>query len=235
MANNTPKHILLLPDGNGRWARKNKLSEIQGYKAGYENLLAFANWCKVRGIKTLTVFGFSTENWDRGSVGINLLLKMLQTLLLANIDRYLKSPELKKLGIRVKVIGQRERLPKTLQKAIEKVEEITKNNHEMFLNLGISYGGKWDIIEAVKKIIEEGIDPEKIDEKLFEKYLSTSGLPNPDFVIRTGGDARLSNTFLWQLAYAELYFTPKFWPEFSEQNFDIALAEYSKRLRPAGK
>lgn len=226
---NIPQHIVLFPDGNRRWARGKGLHTLEGHKKGYENLLDFAEWCKNRGVKTLTAFGFSTENWNRSQEEVNYLMKLLENCLTDNLEKYNKD------GVRVRVIGQRERLPKSLQTAIVKTEEATKNNSNLFLNLAISYGGKWDILNAVKNIIKEGIEPEKIDEKLFESHLSTAGLPAPDFVIRAGGEMRMSNFVLWQAAYSELYFSPKFWPDFTEQDLDLALAEFDRRSRRFGK
>ena len=141
----------------------------------------------------------------------------------------------KKIGVRIRVIGQKEKLSKLLQKEIAKMEEATKNNKKLYLNLCVSYGGKWDILQAAKKIAEEKIPAKKINEKLFSKYLSMAGLPDPDFIIRTGGDRRLSNFALWQSAYSELYFSPKFWPDFNEQDLDIALENFSKRSRRFSK
>lgn len=224
-----PNHIVLFPDGNRRWAKQNGLQSLEGHKKGYENLLNFCEWCKNRGVKVGTAFGFSTENWNRSKEEVNYLMQLLESCLIDNLAKYDKD------GIRVRVIGQRERLPKTLQEAIIKTEEDTKNNSAFFLNLAISYGGKWDILNAVKKIVEAGIPAEKIDEKLFESYLSTAGLPNPDLIIRAGGEMRMSNFVLWQAAYSELYFSPKFWPDFTEQDLDLALAEFDRRSRRFGK
>ena len=224
-----PQHIVLFPDGNRRWARQKGLHTLEGHKKGYDNLLDFSQWCKKKGVKVLTAFGFSTENWNRSEEEVNYLMKLLENCLLENIENYNRD------GVKVRVIGQRERLPQTLQDAVKKTEEATKNNSELFLNLAISYGGRWDILNAVKQIIKEGIDADKIDEKLFETYLSTAGLPAPDLIIRAGGEMRMSNFVLWQGAYSELYFSPKFWPDFSEQDLDLALAEFDKRSRRFGK
>lgn len=226
---NIPQHIVLFPDGNRRWARQKDLHTLDGHKQGYNNLLDFAEWCKNRGVKTLTAFGFSTENWNRTKEEVDYLMKLLEGCLIDNLEKYNKN------NIKVKVIGQRERLPKSLQEAIKKTEEITKNNSNLFLNLAISYGGKWDILNAVKNIIKEGIEPDKIDEKLFEEHLSTAELPMPDFIIRAGGEMRMSNFVLWQAAYSELYFSPKLWPDFTEKDLDIALEEFDKRSRRFGK
>jgi undecaprenyl diphosphate synthase len=224
-----PQHIVLFPDGNRRWAKERNMHTLEGHKKGYENLLDFSEWCKNRGVKTLTAFGFSTENWNRSPEEVTYLMKLLENCLVDNLERYQKD------GVRVRVIGQRDRLPKSLQEAIEKTEKTTKNNDKLFLNLAISYGGKWDILNAVKNIIKEGIDPDKIDEKVFEEHLSTAGLPAPDFIIRAGGEMRMSNFVLWQAAYSELYFCPKYWPEFSEHDLDTALQEFDRRQRRFGK
>ncbi len=224
-----PQHIVLFPDGNRRWAREKGLETLLGHKKGYENLLDFSEWCKNRGVKTLTAFGFSTENWNRSKEEVDYLMKLLESYLRDNLDSYNKN------NTCVRVIGQKERLPASLQEAIKITEESTKNNKDLFLNLAISYGGKWDILNAVKKIIKQGIDPEQITEELFNNYLSTAGLVNPDLVIRAGGEMRMSNFVLWQSAYAELYFCPKYWPDFTEQDLDLALQEFDKRSRRFGK
>ena len=229
MTDHIPQHIVLFPDGNRRWAKQKGLYSLEGHKKGYENLLDFSEWCKNRGVKTLTAFGFSTENWNRSKEEVDYLMKLLEDCLIDNADRYQKD------GVKVRVIGQRDRLPKTLQAAIEKTEAATKNNSNLFLNLAISYGGKWDILNAVKNIVKEGISADEIDEKVFEDHLSTAGLSAPDFIIRAGGEMRMSNFVLWQSAYSELYFSPKFWPDFTEQDLDIALAEFDKRHRRFGK
>ncbi len=225
----TPQHIVVFPDGNRRWAKEKGLNTLEGHKKGYENLLDFSIWCKNRGVKVVTAFGFSTENWNRTEEEVNYLMRLLESALIDNLGKYDKD------GVKVRIIGQKERLPKSLREAIAKTEEATKNNSNLFLNLGISYGGRWDIINAVKEIIKAGIPQDQIDEKLFESYLSTAGLPAPDLVIRAGGEKRMSNFVLWQAAYAELYFCPKYWPDFSEYDLDQALEEFDKRSRRFGK
>src|SRR3989344_1221557 len=222
-----PQHIVLFPDGNRRWAKEKGLPSLEGHRQGYENLLDFSQWCKNKGVKALTAFGFSTENWNRDKEEVDYLMKLLETGLLNSFEKQGKGWE----GVRVRIIGQKERLPASLQKAIIRVEEATKNNSDLYLNLAISYGGKWDILNAVKKIVEEEISVDKIDEKLFESYLSTAGLPAPDFIIRAGGEMRMSNFVLWQAAYSELYFSAKLWPDFTEQDLDEALAEFDRRQR----
>lgn len=226
---NIPQHIVLFPDGNRRWAKQKGIASLEGHMQGYNNLLDFAEWCKNRGVKVLTAFGFSTENWNRTKEEVYYLMNLLEKCLIDNLEKYQKD------GTRVRVIGQRERLPQSLQKTIEKVEKATANNSNLFLNLAISYGGKWDILQAIKKIVEDKIPAEKIDENLFESYLSTAGLPAPDFIIRAGGEKRMSNFVLWQAAYSELYFSPKLWPDFTEQDLGQALEEFDQRQRRFGK
>lgn len=228
---NIPQHIVLFPDGNRRWARARGLVTLDGHKKGYEKLKMLCDWCEKRGVKVLTAFGFSTENWNRSKEEVDYLMNLLEeTLLLFRNDK-----ELVDKDVRVKIIGQKERLPKSLQKTIVDIEDFTKNNEKFQLNLAVSYGGKWDIMQAVKKIIQEKIPAEKVDEKLLEGYLSTAGLPMPDLIIRAGGEMRLSNFVLWQGAYSELYFSPKLWPDFSEEDFDVALEEFNRRTRRFGK
>jgi undecaprenyl diphosphate synthase len=229
MEQKIPNHIVLFPDGNRRWAKGKGLPSMDGHLAGEKKFHDFLLWCKNRGVKTITVFGFSTENWNRSKEEVDYLMKLLNDYLLEGFDNFEKEK------VKVRIIGQKERVPDFLQQTIKKIEEKTKDFDEAFLNLAISYGGRWDILNAVKNIIKEGIDPEKINEELFEGYLSTAGLPAPDLVIRAGGEKRMSNFVLWQAAYSELYFSPKMWPEFSEQDFNDALEEFDKRTRRFGK
>jgi len=226
---NIPKHIVLFPDGNRRWAKNKGIASFDGHKKGYENLIDFAGWCKDHGVKVLTAFGFSTENWNRTNEEVTYLMNLLERGLSESLERF------KQNGVKVKIIGQKERLPDFLQKTIERAESETKDNHDLQLNLAVSYGGKWDILQAIQHIIKDGVAPEKIDETLFENYLTTAGLPNPDLIIRAGGEMRLSNFVLWQAAYAELYFSPKFWPDFTKEDLLLALEEFDKRARRFGK
>ncbi|MEK7664468.1 MAG: polyprenyl diphosphate synthase [Patescibacteria group bacterium] len=226
---NIPKHIVLFPDGNRRWALQKKLSIQQGYLSGKDKFNDFLRWCKDRGVKIVTVFGFSSENWVRPQDQVDFLMKLFEKYLQEGIDEFNKE------GARVKIIGQKDKLSDSLKRVVEKVEKATENNTTLQLNLAVSYGGKWDIINAVKKIIKDKIPSEKIDETLFESYLSTAGLPDPDLVIRAGGEMRLSNFVLWQAAYAELYFSPKLWPDFTEEDLDLAIKEFSDCQRRFGK
>lgn len=226
---NIPKHIVLFPDGNRRWAEKRGISIQDGYIKGKDKFSDFLCWCEERGVKVVTVFGFSSENWKRPQDQVDFLMHVFEKYLNEGIDDFNKE------GVRVRVIGEKEKLSDSLKEVIERVEKETAKNSQLYLNLGVSYGGKWDIVNAVKKIIKDNVSPEKINEELFEGYLSTAGLPSPDLVIRAGGENRLSNFVLWQAAYAELYFSPKLWPEFTEQDLDLAFAEFDMRSRRFGK
>ena len=231
---NIPKHIVLFPDGNRRWAKERGMDTLEGHRVGYERAVQLVDWCQERGVKALTIFGFSTENWNRTEREISYLMRLLETGLIEQLQKYV-GEKAKERGVRIRIIGQKGRLPESLQKVITKVEETTKDNNKFFATLAISYGGRWDIVQAVQKIVKEGLAPEKITEETFSEYLSTAGLPDPDLVIRVGGEQRFSNFLLWQSAYAELYFCQKYWPDFTEQDLDNAIVEYQRRQRRFGK
>ncbi len=224
-----PQHIVLFPDGNRRWAKAQGMSIQDGYLKGKDKFNDFLRWCRARGVGTVTVFGFSSENWKRPQDQVDFLMHVFEKYLGEGIEEFNKEK------VRVRVIGQRDKLSPSLKAVVEKVEEATKNNKDVTLNLAVSYGGRWDIINAAKKLIAEKVAPEDITEDLFESYLSTADQPVPDLVIRAGGESRLSNFVLWQAAYAELYFSPKMWPEFTEQDLDEALSEFASRQRRFGK
>ncbi len=226
---NIPKHIVLFPDGNRRWAQAQGMSISDGYLKGKDKFNDFLHWCKNRGVTTVTVFGFSSENWRRPQDQVDFLMHVFETYLGEGIDNFNKE------GVRVRVIGQKYKLSDSLNSVVEKVEKATEHNTAMHLNLAVSYGGRWDIVNATKEIIKAGIDPEAITEELFESYLSTAGLPEPDLIIRAGGEMRLSNFVLWQGAYSELYFSEKLWPDFIEEDLTTALEEFDKRTRRFGK
>lgn len=225
-----PQHIVLFPDGNRRWAKEQGLDTLEGHLKGLENFEGLLLWCKSRGVKIITVFGFSSENWNRSQEEVNYLMDLFEKYLSdkSTIEKFQEE------GIRVKIIGQKERLKPSLQQIIVNIEEKTKQNSTFHLNLAVSYGGKWDIMQATKNIVKENIPVDEITEETIASHLSTSGFPDPDLIIRVGGEKRLSNFVLWQAAYAELYFSPKYWPTFTEQDFDEALEEYARRQRRFG-
>ncbi len=230
MKKQIPIHIVLFPDGNRRWAKERGLPTLKGHWEGYKNLLKFCQWCQKRGVKVLTAFGFSTENWDRTKREVIYLMKLLER----GISDKKHVKDIQKYQVKVKIIGQKKRLPKSLQKAIVKIENLTKNNKDLQLNLAISYGGRWDITQAVQKIVRKKIPASKITEDLISQHLSTAGLPDPDLIIRAGGERRLSNFVIWQGAYSELYFPKKYWPAFTEKDLDEAIEEYNRRSRRFG-
>ena len=221
-----PNHLGIILDGNRRWAKERGLSSFEGHKRGLEVVKNVIKWCKEKGIKILTLFVFSTENWKRTKTEVNFLMKLAKFAINNNLE------ELHNRGVKIRVIGQREKLPIFLKKAILKAEELTKNNEEMVLNFALSYGGRAEIIEAIKNIIEKKIAVEKINEDVIKENLRTSDV---DLIIRTGKEQRLSNFLLWQSAYSELYFSPKYWPDFTKEDLDKALTDYSNRQRRLGK
>lgn len=220
------KHLGVIIDGNRRWAKEKGLPALRGHKKGAEKVNELIKWCQNRGVDTLTVFCFSTENWNRSKIEVNYLMRLLHKGIKSFCDNFHKE------NMKIKVIGQRDRLPKFLQKEIEKVEELTKNNNKMTLNFALSYGGRAEIVEAFKNIIKKKISPDNITEQTISENLWTSDL---DLIIRTGKEQRISNFLIWQAAYSELYFSPKYWPDFEEKDLDLAFEEYSGRKRRFGK
>jgi len=224
--NQLPYHLAIILDGNRRWAKERGLPVFEGHRKGLETVKRIINYCKEKGIKILTLFVFSTENWKRGREEVNYLMKLAQKA----ISNHFK--HLHKNKIRVRVIGQRETLPKSLQKEITKIEKLTKDNKEMTVNFALSYGGRAEIVEAVKKIIEKKIPSQKISENTIKENLWTSDV---DLIIRTGKEQRISNFLIWQAAYSELYFYPKYWPDFTEKDLDLALLDHAQRQRRFGQ
>lgn len=223
---NIPYHLGIIIDGNRRWAKEKGLPTFKGHQRGFEKLRDTIKWSKKKGVKVLTIFCFSTENWKRSKTEIAYLMKLAERL----IVRY--AEEVKREGIKIKIIGQKEKLPEYLQKAIDQIEELTVNNKKMTVNLALSYGGRAEITEAIKNIIKKKIPLEKINERIISENLWTSDL---DFLIRTGKEQRISNFLIWQAAYSELYFLPKYWPDFTEKDLDEAFDNYQKRKRRFGK
>ncbi len=224
---NTPNHLGIILDGNRRWAKEKGLPAFEGHRRGREVTKKVVKWVKDKGIRILTLFVFSTENWKRTKKEVDFLMNLLeQTFNEKGIG------DLNKEGIRIKIIGQKEKLPSSLQKKIKEIEEMTKNNKRMLLNFALSYGGRAEIIDAVKNIIKKEISPDKINEEVMKENLWTSDV---DLIIRTGKEQRISNFLIWQAAYSELYFSDKYWPEFTEKDLGEALKEYSIRRRRFGE
>lgn len=224
-----PRHIGIVMDGNGRWARERKLPRLMGHRAGTENTRRVLRACGEFGIEIVTLYGFSTENWQRPGNEVRGLFSIFENA----IDR--EVPELHRNGVRLRHLGRTERLPGRLVKKIESAVELTKDNDQLTLNLAFNYGGRAEIVDAARRIIAEGIAPAAINEELFSNYLYTAGLPDLDLFIRTGGEMRLSNFLLWQTAYAEYYTTPTYWPDFDETELEKALVAYNQRTRKFGR
>jgi undecaprenyl diphosphate synthase len=223
-----PEHVAIIMDGNGRWAQERGLSRQAGYRAGTENLRPLLQAFAERGVKYVTLFAFSTENWRRPKREINPLLRLIGRV----IDRELKA--LHENGVRLVHIGSLDPLSDDLRQRICKALELTKDNDKLTVCVAFNYGSRAEIVDAVRRLIRDGVSPEEVTEDSFAGYLGTAGLPDPDLVIRTAGEMRLSNFLLWQAAYAEFYATPVYWPDFDEAEVDRALEAYSQRVRRFG-
>ena len=228
-----PNHVAIIMDGNSRWAQKKDLSKEKGHKAGVKKARLAVEFFLENGIKELTLFAFSTENWGRQKKEVKALMK----LFLEAINE--QTPDLIKNKVKLNFIGEISRFDKVLIKQIKKSQENTsKYDAKMNLNIAISYGGRWDLEQALKKIIDdilkETIKIRNLNEDLISNYLSTSQINDPDMIIRSGGEKRISNFFLWQAAYSEIYFSDKLWPDFNEKDFKKALNEFSSRKRKFG-
>jgi len=223
-----PTHVAIIMDGNGRWAESRGLTRLEGHHAGTENIRRIIQTFANHGVKCLTLYAFSTENWLRPDEEVQGLFQILAEV----IDRELEN--LQKEGVKLVHLGNLDGLTEELQAKIKGAIDLTKDNNRMVLNLAFNYGGRADILKAVRRIVEDGIPPEKIDEATFARYLHTNGLPDPDFIIRTAGEMRLSNFLIWQAAYSEYYSTPTLWPDFDEEDIAIALVAYSRRERRFG-
>ncbi len=228
-----PAHIAIIMDGNGRWAQQKGNIRLFGHKAGVESVRDITESCAQLGVQHLTLYAFSTENWNRPPSEISGLMGLLVQSLRKEAER------LRKNDIKLVTIGQTDRLPKKCQKELREVMELTKNNKRMQLCLALSYSGRWDITEAVKQIsrdVQKGhINPDDVNDRLISSYLSTASIPDPDLIIRTSGEYRISNFLLWQLAYSELYITKTFWPDFRRDELYRAIFSFQKRDRRYGK
>mgnify|MGYP000971279435 FL=1 len=223
-----PTHVGLIMDGNGRWATQRGLPRLAGHKAGVENVKPTVLAAKKFGIKYLTFYAFSTENWKRPQDEVSGIMNLLSIF----IDREVNN--LHKEGVRILHIGRRERLDQSLRKKIEDAIELTKNNTTITVQMGLDYGGRDEITQAVRKIVASGVSPEEVNEELISQNLYTAGIPDPDLIIRTSGEMRTSNFLIWQSAYAEWIFPETYWPDFTEEVFWQMLVEYSRRDRRYG-
>ena len=223
-----PRHVAVIMDGNGRWATQRGLPRAAGHRAGTENIRRVIERFADHGVQYLTLYAFSTENWNRPEKEVRLLIRLLRYFIKRETNN------LHKNGIQLRMLGHVETLPEWLQKQVSDAIALTKENKRMTLNICFSYGGRDDILTAIQGMMRDELGPAEITEETVSRYLSTGGAPDPDLLIRTGGDMRISNFLLWQCAYAELYFTDTFWPDFGREDTDIALAEYGRRKRKFG-
>lgn len=230
--NRIPVHVSIIMDGNGRWAREQGHERIFGHKKGVETVRVVAEAAAEAGVKYLSLYAFSEENWGRPKEEVDFLMHLMMDSIASEVEMLMKN------GVRFRVLGNLARLPEALQQGIAALEEKTRENTALDLILFVSYSGKWDIFQAAKKFAAEhsGEDIDKItDMSAFSKYLVTDGIPDPDLIIRTSGEERISNYLLWQGAYSELLFVKKMWPEFGKEDFNAALAEFASRDRRYGK
>jgi undecaprenyl diphosphate synthase len=223
-----PTHVAIIMDGNGRWALSRGLPRLAGHRAGTENLRRIIRACVEFGVKYLTIYAFSTENWGRPREEVDGLMHILEDV----IDKELA--ELNKEGVQLRHIGRLERLDPKLQEKVLEAIDLTKNNDHLVLNVAFNYGGRDEIICAIQRIIKDAVKPEEVNSDLVSKYLFTAGVPDPDLIIRTSGELRVSNFLIWQGAYSEWYVTSVYWPDFTKEEFRKALDTYAKRDRRYG-
>ena len=224
-----PVHVAIIMDGNGRWARQRRLPRLAGHKAGTENIRRVIEGFSDAGVKYLTIYAFSTENWDRPSEEVHGLMDIIQDVI------HREAQALHKQGVRLRHLGRLDRLSPQLQKAVCDAVDLTKGNDVITLNVAFDYGGRAEILESIRALVREGVNPEQIDENMLSSRLYTAGIPDPDLIIRTGGELRLSNFLLWQSAYSEYYCTPALWPDFNQEELEKALVAYSQRARRFGR
>ena len=223
-----PDHVAIIMDGNGRWAAQRRLPRHAGHRKGVANIQRVVKALAERGVAVVTLYAFSTENWRRPSEEVDALMSILAE----EIEP--QTRELHQAGVRLVHLGDPTRLDAGLQQAIAMAQEVTRDNAATTLNIAFNYGGRDEILQAVRRILADGVAPERVDEALFSRYLYTDGCPDPDLIIRTGGEQRLSNFLLWQSAYSEYYHTPVLWPDVDAQELDRALDAYRRRRRRFG-
>jgi undecaprenyl diphosphate synthase len=228
-ASDLPRHVAIIMDGNGRWAQRRRLPRIAGHRRGAEAVRTTVRACAERGIEYLTLFAFSSENWRRPAEEVALLMKLFKSALENEVEK------LHANGVRVKVIGNTQRFDPQIQALIERAEKLTAQNRRLTLTIAANYGGRWDILQALTRLLRERPSLDRVDENLLAPYLAMSYAPEPDLFIRTGGEQRISNFLLWQLAYTELHFTELLWPDFDGAALDEAIASYRRRERRFGR
>ncbi len=223
-----PQHIAIIMDGNGRWAQQRGLLRVAGHRAGTENIRRIVQECKAQGIKYLTLYAFSTENWNRPGPEVHALMSILSDF----IDR--ETRNLHEENVRIRHLGSTAGLSVQLQEKVRYALDLTQRNTALTLAVAFNYGGRADIVQAVQQVVAKGIPASEITEELIEQYLYTRGMPDPDLIVRTAGEFRLSNFLIWQAAYAEYYSTPVFWPDFGPDDLRQAIAAYGQRERRFG-
>jgi len=223
-----PSHVAIVPDGNGRWAEKHGWPRLEGHRAGADNMFRMVQYINKYPINYLTLYGFSTENWNRPESEVSGLFEILTTF----IDIHLE--DIHKKGIKLSHIGRLHQLPQELQDSINRAVSLTRDNTRMTLCVAFNYGGRPEIVDAAQRLLADGVKPDEVTEQSFSKYLYTADMPDVDLLIRTGDETRLSNFLIWQTAYSEYYFTKVLWPDFRKQNLDRALLSYSHRKRRFG-
>jgi len=228
-ADKLPRHVAIIMDGNGRWALSRGLPRLAGHKAGTENLRRVIRATVEFGVKYLTIYAFSTENWGRPIEEVRGLMSILEDVLQKELD------ELHREGVQLRHIGRLERLPGRLQEQVLDAVELTKNNDRLILNVAFNYGGRDEIVNAIQHIMKDGIPAEEVTDELVSQYLYTKGVPDPDLIIRTSGELRVSNFLIWQAAYSEWYVTPTYWPDFDKDEYYRALETFAGRDRRYGK
>lgn len=220
-----PAHVAIVMDGNGRWARQRLLPRMAGHRAGMETLRRVVGWSAQRGVRVLTVFAFSSENWNRPQEEVGAILRLMVQALINEV------PRLAQAGVRLHVVGSRDGLPAALVDGIAQAQQLTAHNDRLVLNVCFNYGGRWDIVQAAQALAARA---EPITEQSLAAALALAHVPDPDLVIRTGGEQRISNFLLWQIAYSELFFSDRLWPAFDEAEYDRALKAYAQRQRRFG-
>jgi undecaprenyl diphosphate synthase len=223
-----PRHVAIVMDGNGRWAKKRFMPRFFGHKAGVDALVRTVLSCADRGVEYLTVFAFSSENWKRPTEEVSGLMG----LVLVAVAKYLG--KLADKGVRIRIVGDRHQVSDKLRQAWEQAESSTAHNTRITLSVAFNYGGRWDIVQACRQAIVDGVPAAELDEGRLNRYMALSHAPDPDLFIRTGGEVRISNFLLWQAAYSELFFSDCLWPEFGDAELDTAFAEYARRDRRFG-
>jgi len=224
---NIPQHIAIIMDGNGRWAEQRGLPRVAGHKEGAESLRAVLRACAELGVKYLTVYAFSTENWSRPQEEVDFLMNLFSQTIDREIDELIKN------GVRLNFLGRLEKFSESLRKKMYEAMEKTKGNDRITLNVMVNYGGRAEIVDAFNQILKEG--RKEVDEETLKQYLYTKDIPDPDLLIRTANEMRVSNFLLWQIAYSELYVTPVLWPDFRKEQLLAAIEDYQKRVRKFGK